>query len=450
VINLHGIRASSVAIQPDGKIAVAGGLNGDFALARFNKDGSPDTAFGNAGLATTDFFGSGTNDFAWNLDLQADGKIVLVGDADNAGWLALARFNPDGSLDTTFGNNGKIAPGIGPGQEQGFAVRVQPDQKIVAVGQAYMGAVTKNDFAVVRFKADGSLDETFGNSGKVITDFNDEFDLASDVIIQPDGKIIAAGEASFKFGLARYNADGSVDDAFGSGGKVTTSFFGRGDRAVALALQPDGKIIAGGNAVITGGDGTVAVRDFALARYTPGGSLDATFGQAGKITTGFGGDSFATCLAIQPDGKLVAAGTAGFADFALARYLTAPTNSPALRTEADSNHALALDSVTFLRDPFSVTTEHNFSADHRTRIMLFATNLTLSGGDSFSSVSVRAQDSAGATHTLPVEYVGEVPGFEWLMEIVVRLPDELANAGDVQVSISLGGDISNKGIVSIR
>lgn len=153
---------------------------------------------------------------------------------------------------------------------------------------------------------------------------------------------------------------------------------------------------------------------------------------------------------LQPDGKLVAAGTARFADFGLARYLAAPTDAPVLRTEPGSNRAVALDSVTLLRDPFPVTNEHNFSADQRTRVTLFATGLTLAGGETFSSVSVRAEDAAGELHTLPVEYVGEVPGFEWLVQVVVKLPDSLAGAGDVQVSIGLRGETSNKGLVSVR
>jgi uncharacterized delta-60 repeat protein len=449
VIDLRGVRAATVSVQDDGKIIAAGQVSpGDFGLVRFNKDGSLDTSFGNAGLATTDFFG--TSDQIWNLALQPDGKIVAIGDADNANWLALARFNANGSLDTTFGNGGRLTPGIGPGIEQGLAIAIQSDLKIVAVGQAYNGALRKSDFALLRLEPNGELDESFGNAGKVLTDFSNGYDVALAVAIQPDGKILAAGEAPDKFGVVRYNVDGSLDETFGSGGRVITSFFGRGDVAMALALQSDGKIIAAGSAVFTGGDGTSgAVRDFALARYNGDGTLDTTFGDQGKVTTNFGGDSVATSALLQPDGKLVAAGSANFADFALARYLTTPTNSPVLQTEANSNHALALDSVTYVKDPFSVTSDLNFSADHRTRILLFATNLTLAGNEAFSSVTVQAEDTGGGIHVLPVEYVGEVPGSEWLTQVVVKLPDDLAHAGSVQVSIS-HGNTSNKGSLLIN
>ncbi|HYU99854.1 MAG TPA: hypothetical protein VE977_13580 [Pyrinomonadaceae bacterium] len=450
VIGLRGVRPATVVIQPNGKI-IAGGAaaGGDFGLVRFNKDGSIDASFGNAGLATTDFFG--TPDQVWDLVLQPDGKIVAVGDADSANWLALARFNSDGNLDTSFGDSGRLTPGVAPGIEQGLAIAIQPDLSIVAAGQAYNGAVTRGDFAIVRLDRNGQLDESFGNDGRVLTDFDNGYDGANAITIQPDGKILAAGMGADKFGLARYNTDGSLDNTFGNGGKVVTTFFGRTDTATALALQPDGKIVVSGSATFSGGDGTSgAIRRFALARYNVvDGSLDASFGDQGKVTTDFSGDSMATCLTLQPDGKLVVSGSANLVDFALARYLTTPTNSPVLQTEANSTQAVALDSVTFVRDPFSVTTEQNFSADHQTRIILLATNLTISSGENFSSVSVKAEAAGGAIQTLPVEYVGPVPGSEWLTQVVVRLPAQLANAGTMQVSIT-HGNTSNQGSIVIK
>lgn len=450
ITGLLGVRPATVVLQPDGRIIVAGQVSpGDFGVVRFNKNGSIDSSFGNAGLATTDFFG--TSDQVWDLALQPDGKVVAVGDADNSNWLAFARFNSDGSLDTTFGNGGRLTPGVAPGIEQGLAIAIQPDLRIIAVGEANNGVVTKNDFAVVRLDQNGQLDHGFGNDGRVLTDFDNAFDGARAIAIQPDGKILVAGNGANKLALARYNVDGSLDNTFGAGGKVVITFFGREDAATALVLQPDGKIVAAGHSLVSGGDGTnPIVRVFALARYNTDGSLDPTFGNQGKVTTDFGSDCIATGLVFQPDGKLVASGSAGApGDFALARYLITPTNSPVLQTEASSTHAVAVDSVTFLRDPFSVTSEHNFSADHQTRIILLGTNLTLSSGENFSSVSVQAEEAGGAIHTLPVEYVGEVPGFEWLTQVVVRLPPPLAGAGTLQVSIT-HGNTSNQGSIVIE
>ena len=169
--------------------------------------------------------------------------------------------------------------------------------------------------------APGDLDPTFGSGGKVTTDVGGS-DGAQAVAIQGDGKVVAAGLGNFAgpgtgdFALARYNPDGSLDTSFGSGGKVTTDFGGF-DAASAVAIQPDGKIIAAGRS----GSG-----DFALARYNPDGSLDSSFGSGGKVTTDFGGFDSAFGVALQADGKIVAAGfqatsTQRGTDIAVARYL---------------------------------------------------------------------------------------------------------------------------------
>jgi uncharacterized delta-60 repeat protein len=320
--------AIGVALQPDGKIVAAGSATpkatifSDFALARYNSDGSMDATFGSAGKVTTDFGGDG--DRADSVALQLDGKIVAAGTTSTPGvggfsHFALARYNSDGSLDATFGSGGKVITDFGGGAE---AVALQPDGKIVAAGSASPGATIFFDFALARYNPDGSLDATFGSGGKVTTEFTGGSDRASAVALQPDGKIVAAGTAftgtSYNVALARYKPDGSLDATFGSGGKVTTEFTGNFDQANAVALQPNGKIVAAGNT----GAGTS--HDFALARYNPDGSLDATFGSGGKVTTDFtGGSDQATALSLQPNGKIVAAGTAStgtILEFALVRY----------------------------------------------------------------------------------------------------------------------------------
>jgi uncharacterized delta-60 repeat protein len=203
------------------------------------------------------------------------------------------------------------------GSDQAFGVAIQGDGKIVAAGR--IGFL---DFALARYNTDGSLDTTFDGDGMVTTDFAGGFDQASEVIIQGDGKIVAAGVASvsgtFDPALARYNTDGSLDTTFDADGMVTTDFAGSSDQFQDVAIQGDGKIVAAGFVDPSGNS------DFALARYNTDGSLDTAFDGDGTVTTDFTG-SFdeAFGVAIQGDGKIVTVGRGGgpgFFDFALARY----------------------------------------------------------------------------------------------------------------------------------
>jgi len=149
--------------------------------------------------------------------------------------------------------------------------------------------------------------------------------------------------------------------------------------------------------------------------------------------------------------KVEAAGNIFF-QISLGNFKITPNTSspPTLLTEANTNRAIALDSVTFLRDPFSLPNVLNLSSDQRTRVMLFATGLELMPGESVSVVTAQAEDSAHLVYPLTVEYVGKVPNLDWLTQVNVRLPDGLAGAGDVLVSVSLRGAVSNKVIIGIR
>jgi len=324
--------AFGVAIQPDGKIVAVGRAGGDFALARVNTDGTLDTNFSDDGKQTTDFGGS---DYARALAIQTDGKVVLAGDAQGA--FAVARFNSDGTLDTTFSDDGKRTTDFGGDYDAASDVGIQADGKIVAVGGSFGAA--GGDFALARFNSDGTLDTTFSNDGKQTTDFDGGDDAASDVAIQSDDKIVAVGYGGLEFALARFGPDGTLDATFSNDGKQTTAFGGLwGDAAFGVALQPDGKIVAVGGCCVMDLGG-----DFALARFNPDGSLDTSFSDDGRQGTDFdGGDDAASDVAIQPDGKIVAVGHSGAIggtgahDFALARYEggsgapqpgTAPTNS---------------------------------------------------------------------------------------------------------------------------
>ena len=224
-----------------------------------------------------------------------------------------------GSLDTTFGTGGKVTTSFS-GSADMNALVVQPDGKLVAAGWD----ASQSAFGLARYNTNGSLDSTFGTGGTVSTPIGVDTYGASALVLQSDGKLVAAGNAwkdtvDADFAAIRYNANGSLDTSFGTGGKVTTSFGSQEDDAYALVVQPDGKLVAAG--VVFNG-----VRwDFALARYNTDGSLDTTFGTGGKVITAVGtGDDVAFALALQPDGNLVAGGyaaNAGTDAFALVRYL---------------------------------------------------------------------------------------------------------------------------------
>ncbi|AEV16768.1 hypothetical protein TCCBUS3UF1_17270 [Thermus sp. CCB_US3_UF1] len=311
-------KAYALVLQPDGKLVAAGysseGL-GDFALVRYNPDGSLDPSFGTGGKVTTNFH----FDVAHALVLQPDGKLVAAGwsQIGSNSYFALVRYNPDGTLDTSFGNGGKVTTEVGSSSDGANALVLQPDGKLVAAGYS-RNAAGDYDVAMVRYNPDGSLDTSFGSRGKVITPVFSTFGSA--LVLQPDGKLVAAGFSTNSagnddFALVRYNPDGSLDRSFGTGGKVTTDLGLPRDIVHSLVLQPDGRLVAAGS----------SNNDFALVRYNPDGSLDPSFGIGGKVTTAVGSSyDIAHALVLQPDGRLVAAGrsrnASGNSDFALVRY----------------------------------------------------------------------------------------------------------------------------------
>jgi uncharacterized delta-60 repeat protein len=260
--------AYALSIQPDGKIVVAGEA-GDpskyvFAVARLNTDGSLDAGFGTGGGVTT-AIGSFT-DYARALVIQGDGKIVVVGTSQNTTSgpdFAVVRYNANGTLDATFGTSGVVTTPIAAGTygDNAQAVALQQDGRIVVGGHIYNGS--DHDFALVRYNTNGSLDTGFGTGGKVITVVQDYYDDEINALhIRSDGKIMAAGYSKDDFALVRYNADGSVDRSFGTSGAVLTHFGIAYDEAYAVAIQSDGKLVAAGNS-----RNTSAHETFALCRY---------------------------------------------------------------------------------------------------------------------------------------------------------------------------------------
>jgi uncharacterized delta-60 repeat protein len=315
--------------------------------------GDLDATFGTDGKVRVDF--SGSHDSLMDVALMSDGRIVAVGSAASAGvtFAALARFEADGSLDTSFGIGGKVTTTFLGVFDRANAVAIQPDGRIVVAGVTFRTS-SRSDILLARYDANGSLDQTFGSGGWVTTSVVNDFNGADAVLLQPDGRIAVAGYGHDRFSnglfvLARYEADGSPDPSFGSGGSVTTDFPGSQEQAYALAMQPDGRLVAGG----------VASDDFALARYHPDGSLDTTFDGDGRVTTDFFGDEDVVYeVRIQPDGKIVAAGTGsmvipfqdiGDHEFALARYNADGT----LDTDADADPAVHFDFDGWTRTDFS-------------------------------------------------------------------------------------------------
>jgi uncharacterized delta-60 repeat protein len=311
-------RANAVAVQSDRRVVAAGSSyptasisNIDFAVARYNTNGTLDRRFSGDGMTTT---AVGAIDEAFALVVQKDGKLVVAGESDTK--FALVRYQRDGSLDTTFDGDGIVTTLIDTSSGSNALV-VQPDGKLVAAGWRIDGA-GPTEFAVVRYNADGSLDTTFDGDGIATTAVGSGDAAANALIRQADGTLVAAGFASNgtdeDFALVRYNADGSIDGAFGGGdGIVTTPLGSDTDDVRALALQKDGKLVAAGRS----GSG------FALARYLDDGSLDATLDGDGILTTP--GSGFARALVVQKDGKLVAGGSrpvgGGKVERVLVRYL---------------------------------------------------------------------------------------------------------------------------------
>ncbi|HEX9918585.1 MAG TPA: Calx-beta domain-containing protein, partial [Pyrinomonadaceae bacterium] len=314
-------QAQSVALQTDGKIVVAGqatqGSNTLFALARYNPDGSLDMGFGAGGQVTTSF--ASGNSAAYGVAIQSDGKIVAVG-GGTGGDFEVARYNADGNPDNSFDVDGKLTIDLRGGSDVAQAVIIQPDGKIVIAGGTLLSG--QRQFALVRLNPDSSLDGSFGESGMASPAFVGNA-MARAVTLQPDGKIVVGGESAtiLDFALARYNPDGSLDASFYLGGKATITFPGippaRTDSVTSVIVQPDGKIVAGGSVQITNN-----TKAMGLARFNSDGSLDNSFDGDGRTIVRDFNPFFAeqVALAQQPDGKILAAGTSSSNNFALARF----------------------------------------------------------------------------------------------------------------------------------
>ncbi len=326
--------AHAVALQPDGKIVMAGEgdchLAGCFVLVRYNEDGSLDTSFGEGGVVRTMFgqFGS----LALDVAIRSDGKIVAAGlrfrgaDAQDDERFAVARYLPDGQLDRSFSGDGRVSLDLGYGDDIARAVAVLPRGKILVAGQGTKNrGLTEDDFAVVRLRRDGTPDPTFSGDGVSLINFGaSRFDIPYSLDVQQDGRILVAGssvderDADPRVAIARLDPDGSLDGGFGNGGLLRFRAGPYGGYAAAVLQHPDGRILVAGRRFV---DGQHDASDWVVLRHRAGGSLDPSFGEGGMIVTDFGtGAERAGAMAVQTDGRIVVGGLL-YGSLGLARYL---------------------------------------------------------------------------------------------------------------------------------
>ncbi len=311
--NINGT-ATTVSVLPDGKIITTGGVfDSKITTVKFKEEGAPDSSFDVNGISIIDLGGFAG---AYALAVQTDGKIVIAGAISynlELGFdMLLLRLNADGSLDEGFGNNGYII------NKKAFGiyatVAIQADQKIVTACSYWQPSGGYDQFVISRYNTNGTLDETFGENGNAFTDISDADDKPYALKILNDGKIVAAGEANTVLTVpsymvaVKYNTDGSLDNSFGENGIAKIIFNDTSSQASGLQVQADGKLILTGRAYNLLQDGTTA-SGFALCRLKANGTIDSSFANNGREVTSFGGKyAAANASILQPDGKIVLSG----------------------------------------------------------------------------------------------------------------------------------------------
>ncbi len=325
-----------MALQNDGKIILAGTVllnNSVFQLIRYNSDGTVDRSFGIEGRVVTDYDPDiySTEEFK-SVAVQSDGKIVGSGSTTVGGGAgnvntAVLRYNPNGSLDSSFGENGVV---IGKNFERYDNIEdmaLQPDGKIVVTGNASDDNNNRVAFFTIRYLPDGHLDESFGDGGIILTSLSDPVEMKA-VVVQSDGKIVIGGEFRFDYDwlFIRYLPDGSLDREFGVDGQAIVNFKNNTTYNILndIALQENGRILGAGGLNVEN-----ATRDMMVIGLESDGQIDTSFGENGIVTSDFGERSAeARAVLVQRDGKIVAAGrefdpvTYSDGKFAVARYLS--------------------------------------------------------------------------------------------------------------------------------
>ncbi|HRG28840.1 MAG TPA: T9SS type A sorting domain-containing protein [Chitinophagales bacterium] len=333
--------SNAIIVQPDGKILIAVENNIRVSVFRFNTDGSVDTSFNHDGFTWTNV---GAADIPQDIALQPDNKIVVAGISIPFGDLTefgIVRYHPDGTLDSSFSGDGKLAFAFDADSDYGgaYAVAIQPDGKIVLGGTVW--GESGYDFAIARLNADGTFDESFDDDGKVVTDLDESsFDIIYDIALQDDGKLVVVGvnmSAADSFVVVRYLPNGALDSEFDGDGKAFYDFGGlSGEVLNDVLIQPDGKILAAG-AVNNG-----VTMNFALVRLLDDGSPDLDFNGTGYNITSFPEESYIKQIGLLSDGKIVAAGKV-YVDFDFQIAIASFTQDGILDNEFNGDGKLVFD-----------------------------------------------------------------------------------------------------------
>jgi uncharacterized delta-60 repeat protein len=371
---------NAIAVQSDGKIILAGLSNAvdpdgaaassnQSALVRYLPDGSLDNSFGGNGKLITAM--SPESDYITCLAIQPDGKIVAAGTTKNYNYdFSIARYNPDGSLDSSFDGDGKVFTPIPGGAVPGGSVScmaIQPNGKIVVAGANGLPNIN-----VIRYNTDGSLDNSFDSDG--IRTINIGGGGVSSIAIQSDGKIVLAGSAV----MIRLNSDGSLDNSFDGDGKLTTAIGG----SISLAILNDGKILVAGS----------YNSDFGIAKYNGNGTIDNSFDGDGMVTTDLGGNEGITSITIQTDGKILVFGSG-----TLVRY----NNNGSLDSSFDGDGKFYVGSGAYM-------------AQYSNRIYLSG-NIQTEGESDFSLVAVLNNALNSALPLRLLDFSGKLPNEDALL-----------------------------------
>jgi uncharacterized delta-60 repeat protein len=322
--------SKALAVQPDGKVVVVGtSLSNNkqhCTLVRYLLNGSLDGQFGNNGAVVTDIAGNGTEDFARDVIIQPDGKIVVAGFVPSISGIKaifIARYNSNGSLDTNFNFDGIFTSDSAFYPIEGKKLALQADGKIVVVGTYFDPSTLSEDIAIIRVNSNGFFDVSFDNDGIVIKDISGTKDNGNAISLQSDGKIVVVGktydglgDTKDNFAVLRYSVSGSIDSSFGSNGVVTTDFrrvqdlVSNDDFAQDIKIQPNGKLLVLGSKVGNYVNSGLPFWVVAIARYNSNGTLDSGFGTAGKVIFSNANEDadFPSTLALLSDGSFLTCG----------------------------------------------------------------------------------------------------------------------------------------------